>query len=62
MKDFQESTSAGDKTPVIHSEANKIRTRRLEIQKEVIMKIMDPLTEQVTKDTLKEDWTKRTKK
>lgn len=54
MKKAKDGTAAGGKTPKIDPEENIKRTRRLEIQKDVLRKIMDPITEQLQKDKLNE--------
>ena len=54
MKKTAEGTPCEVKTPEIDPEGNKRRTRRLEIQKDVLRKIMDPIIEQLQKDKLKE--------
>ena len=62
MKKVKEGAAAGGKTPPIDPEENKKRTRRLEIQKDVLRKIMDPITEQLQKDKLNEVKTRAKKK
>ncbi|MCX6304057.1 MAG: hypothetical protein NT040_03725 [Bacteroidetes bacterium] len=54
MKKTTEGAAAGGKTPKIDPEENLKRTRRLEIQKDVLRKIMNPITEQLQKDKLNE--------
>jgi hypothetical protein len=54
MKKAKDGTAPGGKTPKIDPEENIKRTRRLEIQKDVLRKIMDPITEQLQKDKLNE--------
>ncbi|MFZ4464697.1 MAG: hypothetical protein ACOYN5_12680 [Bacteroidales bacterium] len=54
MKKPGEDKPPKAKTPGIALEENKKRLRRLEIQKDILKKIMDPLTEQIQEDYVKE--------
>jgi hypothetical protein len=59
MKKVKESTHPYIKKTAIDPEENTKRTRRLEIQKDVLRKIMDPITEQLQKEKLHEEKTKK---
>ena len=61
MKKAKDAAPASGKIPAMDPEANKKRARRLEIQKDVLRKIMYPLTELIN-DASIEDKTKKRKK
>jgi hypothetical protein len=54
MKNLREEKDPRVKTPSTDPDANEKYMKRLEIQKDVLRKIMDPITEQIREEKLKE--------
>jgi hypothetical protein len=54
MKNKKEGNSPKAKTSIIDPEANEKRKRRLEVQKDVLRKIIDPLKKEIQEEELKE--------
>jgi hypothetical protein len=54
MKKAREEKDSRAKTSSTAPDANEKYMKRLEIQKDVLRKIMDPITEQIKEDKIKE--------
>lgn len=54
MKNANEGKSPRETTPANDPDANEKRKRRLDIQKNVLRKILSPLAEQIQEDNMKE--------